>query len=316
MYIKNQRCWSTADGQQRASGSFLMLFSREPGGEIRAAVRHVKMKQLGAWMMGLVTLYGVKVSVSGAYGNDGLAGDPERKFEAFEGQGPEEARAVWLKLTPLPAELTYKIWTDDTGHNSPGRSGEDVRKWALEHIKALRRPYQGVNTNDERRLYTVPAVNLKGRVTGYTCLGYDYAERQTRRMQEWLRAAGACYRVPFEGEKFTAPGTVAHYTVYRTVCELVRRQVERSGRKCEIDLEPQLRGLEGRVVRVRMGDGSGATYSFRVGKSTGWIPAHLAIGPGQHGGSVVPPGPYEHVSVLGGHELLKWSMGEAHDAIN
>lgn len=296
MYIANARSWVTSGGQW-ATGAFLMLFSKEPGGEIRAAVRHVKMKQLGQWMMARVTLYGLTVSLSGAYGSDGGPGDAARKLLGAEGD-------IWPKLTPLPAALAHKIWTDDTGHNNAGRSGEDVRKWALENIKALRRPYEGVNTNDEQGLYVIPSVSLKGRVNGYSCLGYEVAERKIRRMLAWL---GYTSLDPLANEKVMALGTVAHYQLYSRVLDHVRQRVNKTGRKCEIDLEPQLKGLEGRVVRVRKGE---EVYTFRVGRSTGWIPAHLAIGPKEDGGPVAPSGPYDEVGVLGGKELLNWSNGK------
>jgi hypothetical protein len=294
VYIANQRSWATSGGQW-ATGAFLMLFSKVVGGEIRAAVRHVKMGQTGQWMMANVRLYGQDITLSGTYGEDGLTMDVK--------EGQEE---MWRKLTPLPAALAQLVWTDGSGHNSAGSvSGPKVAEWAREHIKALRKPYEGVNTNDEQGLYVIPSVSLKGRVNGYSCLGYEVAERKIRRMLAWL---GRESLDSLANEKVMAPGTVAHYNLYRRVCEHVQQEVNRTGRKCEIDLEPQLKGLEGKVVRVL--DSHDEARVFRVGKSTGWIPCHLEIGPKESGGPAVTGAPYKSVRVLHGRELLAWERGE------
>lgn len=129
MFIKSNCGWYSADGQQRASGAFLVLFQREGDRagkpELRAAVRHVRMSQCGCWMMGHVMLGGLRVGLSGSYGSDGL---------------PCTAPA-WLfdQLTPLPPEVAAEYWAGD-GWNSSGKEGPTLRAWALENLSRLRRP--------------------------------------------------------------------------------------------------------------------------------------------------------------------------------
>lgn len=118
MFLKSKRSYSR-DGSQVASGRFLMLVQpegmeglREP---VRALVRHVTMRQLGHFMMGIARVRGERVSVSGTYGNDGLTmGVPRRVYDAG---------------IDVPPELV-KAFNEGGGWNSAGSEAKEMHAWA------------------------------------------------------------------------------------------------------------------------------------------------------------------------------------------
>jgi hypothetical protein len=143
-----QRRWySQRDGQQHASGAFLIVFDRweqrddipvlkqeklaNGRGALRAAVRHVKLHQCGHWMMGEAHLNGIRVGLSGSYGSDGLPVD----VTGHPG-------VSWDDLLPLPDELVEEYWDGD-GWNSCGKEAPAMNEWALANITALRRAGSG-----------------------------------------------------------------------------------------------------------------------------------------------------------------------------
>jgi len=118
MFIHMQAAGYDRDGQQFSRGRFLLVFSR--GHELYAAVRHVSLHQFGHFMMGFARIAGQRITVSGAYGNDGLPDDYDKLTPQAQS-----------KLTPLPADLTEIFWKGD-GHNSTGNEREPMLKWALQ----------------------------------------------------------------------------------------------------------------------------------------------------------------------------------------
>ena len=90
--------------------------------DVRAVVRDVALRQLGHWMTGQVRISGHPVSLSGAYGADGLT--------------REVPRAVFELGVPLPPEL-YEAWSKGGGHNSAGSAAPDMAQWARDNLKAL-----------------------------------------------------------------------------------------------------------------------------------------------------------------------------------
>lgn len=99
---------------------------------------------------------------------------------------------------------------------------------------------------------------------GYSCLGFDYLDEQGRAIAAWLGATWAERR-----------GTKKAYRRYGDMVEQARKRWERTGARCPVSLCPQLRGLEG--VRVEVVDCYGDRRRFIVGRSTGFIPCHLAL---------------------------------------
>jgi len=123
----------------RAKDAFLAVFSGtetypEPHPEtgrqlpiLYAVVRSVTLSQCGHWMMGSLQLAGEAVTVSGAYGSDGLPGDLDKLSEAQR-----------RLLVEVPFDLAVEFWSG-WGWNSAGKEAPAMRKWAQEHIRQLRR---------------------------------------------------------------------------------------------------------------------------------------------------------------------------------
>lgn len=113
------------------------------------------------------------------------------------------------------------------------------------------------------QLYTVPVAG-----GGYSCLGYEYAERTRRGVLEWC---GLPVRdIPFGAE---------HYEAYCQALRYGEVRSYRTGAYCPALLIPELDQYRGKRVEVTWTEASGATYSERywVGRSTGWLPINLSI---------------------------------------
>ena len=133
MFIKVSKSGYTRDGQQFCQGLFLVLCqpkwedlpsgSPNPAGlPIHAFVRHCKMSQCGHWMIGSVKIGSHKLTMSGAYGADGL---PDSV--------PME---VYKAAIPLPQYLV-DAWNNGGGWNSAGSEATLMREWALENLDFL-----------------------------------------------------------------------------------------------------------------------------------------------------------------------------------
>lgn len=126
MYIKKTSRYYTDGSEATRRQWFLILMSdktqRFDRTKIHAVVRKVALHQMGHWMMGTARIHGYSLSVSGAYGSDGLTSDV-----------PTEVYNVGV---PLPEELT-KAWTGGGGWNCAGREGPAMVKWAIENFVKL-----------------------------------------------------------------------------------------------------------------------------------------------------------------------------------
>lgn len=92
-----------------------------PNGKPRlwALVRSVALHQCGNFMMGSATVFGTQISISGAYGADGLPRDYQDVPPAYRD-----------RLVEVPEEIAAAYWAGG-GHNSAGNEAPTLRSWAL-----------------------------------------------------------------------------------------------------------------------------------------------------------------------------------------
>jgi hypothetical protein len=122
-----------------------------------------------------------------------------------------------------------------------------------------------ITINTEQSLYVIPAGH------GYSCYGFDVLERKTTRLASWITARDPSFDIPMPAPR----GTLERYAQWEMFCQKARAMCDANKIRCDIELTKQLIGLEGKRVEVTLPDGSRERYN--VGKSTGWVPCHLAI---------------------------------------
>jgi hypothetical protein len=139
----------------------------------------------------------------------------------------------------------------------------------------------------DRRLYCL------SHGTGYTCLGFDVAYQQACAVSDWLGKQG---QSASHVDWFNV-GTEAGYAEHCHVMQCAAEFCQRTGKRCDVQLVPELTGLEGQ--RVEVTDCDGETRRFKVGKSTGWMPCHLELANRRsHGGPSVMGLPFKSVRVV------------------
>lgn len=124
---------------QRTPKDFILLFSQKTGvgQEIRCLVRKVTLRPMGNFMTAQVQIDTntrttvSRISVSGDYGNDGLT------IDARKGSKEGVPAQFWDRMHVLPQALADLVWSDKTGWNNAGLSGENVRQWALPRAEML-----------------------------------------------------------------------------------------------------------------------------------------------------------------------------------
>ena len=155
-----------------------------------------------------------------------------------------------------------KIYSEVNTALNAESGGQALKACAM--VRALLRPIVNpprVSINKEQRLYVIP-----GSCGGFSCLGFDVVE---------CKIAGVLKFMELEPEIRPARvGTLARYHQYALAMKHGAVYAGETGKRCEMDLEPQLIGLEGKRVEVTH---NGEKRRFIVGKSTGWMPCHLEI---------------------------------------
>ena len=121
-----------------------------------------------------------------------------------------------------------------------------------------------VTVNKDQGLYVIPCG--EGRTAGYTCLGFENADRKARAVLAWLNLSA---------DGMLEPGTIEHYRQYEAMMQTGAQWNAKTGKRCDAELTPELIGLEGK--RVEVTTPAGDKSRFYVGKSTGWMPCHLEI---------------------------------------
>lgn len=127
MYLHRTPTYYRGTTAVKPRAPFLLLMSRTSDTDMRpqlyAVVRTVAMRQLGHWMMGNANVGGAWMTISGAYGNDGLP------MTVDDDEIPWDAVA-------LPDELAHAFWTGG-GWNSAGSEAPLLRDWALDHLPKI-----------------------------------------------------------------------------------------------------------------------------------------------------------------------------------
>jgi hypothetical protein len=116
--------------------------------------------------------------------------------------------------------------------------------------------------------------------------GFKVVERLVEGLAKWLHSEGQREALEALAQLSNAPSpSVAYYDYYKALCDVGGAYCERTGKRCPIELTPQLIGYEGKRVEVTYTDGT--KERFKVGRSTGWMPCHLAIQGKDSGGPAV-----------------------------
>ena len=122
-----------------------------------------------------------------------------------------------------------------------------------------------ITLNNEQQLYVIPSGH------GYSCYGFDVLECKATRLASWLVARDPQYSVPMPAPR----GTLERYAQWEMYCDHAQALCAKRNIRCDIELTPELIGLEHKRVEVTLPNG--ARRRFYVGKSTGWMPCHLEI---------------------------------------
>lgn len=124
-------------GGHVAAGDYIALFTNGDK-DLGAAVRYVKLRQLGHWMMGTMRIGKTSVTVSGPAGNDGLPIDLQTHTFRMRGCHTVEGKF----LTQVPADLAERYWANTDGWNDLGSMTGPFLKWAREVFPPTKRMQQ------------------------------------------------------------------------------------------------------------------------------------------------------------------------------
>lgn len=127
--------------------------------------------------------------------------------------------------------------------------------------------------NFEQRVYVTGRYDV-----GFSCYGFDVLDRKARGVQSWIESetdsADDRQAVRLWLDNVPALGAVEHFEHCAAMMARGAEFNRRTGKRCGIELCRSLIGLEGFRVEC---DYYGERIRFTVGKSTGWMPAHLLI---------------------------------------
>ncbi|TJY57392.1 hypothetical protein E4T66_18470 [Sinimarinibacterium sp. CAU 1509] len=136
--------------------------------------------------------------------------------------------------------------------------------------------------NIDQRLYVMRSVG------GVSCYGFEVLHAKACAVAQWIGTTAP---------DSDALGTPEHYAACMTLLDRGQAHASATRTRCPADLTPQLVGLEGATVRVV--DAHGETRTFRVGRSTGWLPCHLEMrNTRDRFGDSVTGAPFRSVEIL------------------
>lgn len=122
---------------------------------------------------------------------------------------------------------------------------------------------------------------------GYSCLGFEVMEKWASKLAKELNL-----------EWEAGSPSIERYNKYQDMCKIAKERHESTGWKSESQLTPELIGLEGK--RVEVVNSWGEKDRFIVGRSTGFIPCHIARKTvNSTGGCGVCGSPFQSVRVVG-----------------
>lgn len=131
--------------------------------------------------------------------------------------------------------------------------------------------------NAAQRLYVIESG------PGFSCYGFDVLDRKARTVAAWISREGFqprindiydFKRVAHFGDNLPALGTAEHFAACDAMLSRGAEFAAQTGKRCPAELVPAFIGREGERVEC---DYYGERVRFYIGKSTGWMPAHLRI---------------------------------------
>ena len=126
---------------------------------------------------------------------------------------------------------------------------------------------------------------------GWSCLGFEVCRKRHDSL------AAELGKTPFVGSLNNKRHLARLYRQYNQLCKEAAAKHKATGWRSKSQLTPELIGLEGK--RVEVITSWGEVERFYVGKSTGFIPCHLAIKrKDSTGGCAVVGSPFKSVRVL------------------
>lgn len=148
--------------------------------------------------------------------------------------------------------------------------------------------------NSESRLYVIECG------AGFSCYGFDVLDRKARAVALWIGAQSLVASDKAMAADWLknrpAVGTAEHFAACDEMMTQGAAFSALTGKRCGAELVPALVGLEGRRIEC---DYYGERVRFNVGKSTGWMPAHLKIHNSRsHGGEALAADSVSNVRVI------------------
>ena len=113
--------------------------------------------------------------------------------------------------------------------------------------------------NHQDRLYIIECSE------GYSCLGFDVLDRRAVRLSQEL---DCIFHTSLPHGEFK-------YNEYCLLQNLAAERLKETGKRCNCELHPMLRGLHGERVEVFFKNGT--KERFRVGRTIGCIPIYLRL---------------------------------------
>jgi len=131
-----------------------------------------------------------------------------------------------------------------------------------------------VTVNHKQGLFVIPNGE------GVSCLGFDVCRNRTIALGNEMK----------ESYELHEKNTIEAYNEYRRLVDTAFAKNLATGWRSQSELIPEFIGKEGKKVTVT--DNYGETRTFRIGKSTGFIPCHLEIEGNEDGGGAVTGYPF------------------------